>query len=274
MDVDSFYNLNKLKNSLIVLLDDYLERKLPLRRIVFLSSILKMSSLEINSFDKVSRRIISEQKPDGGWIDCEDTAWNTFFLSNQHHYSTNRNSAIKWLANERPSDFGWGFCRRDFSSIPMTSQVLILVPELRNLPEFIWLFDVWKKEMNSIVNLNYKGAWYLLLMSSQNLTDDYDAFMISKTEDYLLTQQREDGGWGPWKDHPAKTSTFITGLCCLALSNTFKITRSEKIQTSLRKSIHWFENNQLENGLFPTHYIEEGSAWCYIGWKAAYECIL
>ena len=167
MDADNINNLLKLKNSLVAILDDYLERKLPLRRIVFLASILKMSFIELDSFNKVSRRIILEQKPDGGWIDCEDTAWNIFFLSFQDNYSVQRSNAIQWLVNEHPSEFGWGFCKRDFANIPITSQVLILVPELTNISEFKWLFSEWKKEFTSPVNLNYKGAWYLLLMSLQ-----------------------------------------------------------------------------------------------------------
>lgn len=269
MDADNNIKQIKLKDSLVAILNDYLERKLPLRRIVFLSSILKMATHELDSFKKVSLRIIAEQKPDGGWIDCEDTAWNIFFLSYQNEFSINRSNAIKWLINERPSEFGWGFCKRDFSNIPITSQVLLLVPELRNLPEFKWIFNEWNKDINSPINLNYKGAWYLLLMSSQNLTNDYAEFNINQTEDYLIQQQRDDGGWGPWKNHPAISDPFITGLCCLALSNSYKITHSKKNIVSLQKSLLWFESNQLKNGLFPTHYIEEGSAWCYYGWQMA-----
>jgi len=269
MDADNNNKLNKLKDSLEAILIDYLERKLPLRRIVFLSSILKMASHELDSFKKVTKRIITEQKTDGGWVDCEDTAWNIFFLSSQDNYSVNRSKAIEWLNSERPSKFGWGFCKRDYSNIPITSQVLLLVPELRNLPEFKWIFNEWNKDINSPINLNYKGAWYLLLMSTQNLSLDYEAFNIKQTEAYLIQEQRDDGGWGPWKNHPAISDPFITGLCSLALSNSFKITHTKEILVSLYKSIKWFESNQLENGLFPTHYIEEGSAWCYFGWQMA-----
>jgi len=274
MDADNSTCLNKLKNALVTILDDYLERKLPLRRVVFLSSILKMSSIELDSFNKVSQRIISEQQPDGGWVDCEDTAWNIFFLSFYKNYSAQRLKAIQWIINEQPSKFGWGFCKRDLPNIPITSQVLLLVPELRSISEFKWLFNEWDKDINSTFNLNYKGAWYLLLMSSQHISNDFESFQIKQTENYLIREQRDNGSWGPWKSHPAPSCPFITGICCLALSRSYQITHNIEIPDCLQKSIHWFNDTQLENGLFPTHYIEEGSAWCYIGWNSATNCTL
>jgi len=56
-------------------------------------------------------------------------------------------------------------------------------------------------------------------------------------------------------------------MAALALSYT--ISRNKKIVTPLQKGLRWIKQVQLEDGLFPTHYIEEGSAWILFGWSKA-----
>lgn len=270
MDADSIHKLNKLGGFLDTIVHDYLERNLPLRRIVFVSSILKLTSSESHhSFDLYSR-ILKEQREDGGWIDCEDTCWNLFIFPSSVEYSEPRKRAINWLKDEQINGKGWGFCNRDFSNIPITSQILFTIPELRNASAISWLEKEWMKDLNSQTNLNYKGAWYLLIYTSLSRDFNLSENLAKNTISYLLGQQRSDGGWGPWKEHPAPSDTFITGISTAALAEAYLINRSLKIKEALGRSICWFLNNQLENGLFPTHYIEEGSAWCYFGWKKAF----
>ena len=132
MDADSIYRLTKLGNFLETILGDYLERNLPLRRIVFLSSVLKLTSNESDPSFDLYERIIREQKDDGGWIDCEDTAWTVFTLLESNQYSEQIERAINWLENEQIEGKGWGFCKRDYSNIPITSQILLTIPDLRN----------------------------------------------------------------------------------------------------------------------------------------------
>jgi hypothetical protein len=273
MDADSIYKLTKLGNFLDTILHDYLERNLPLRRIVFLSSILKLTSTRNNSSIDLCERILKEQRDDGGWIDCEDTAWSIFSLPGSKDYSEQREKAISWLKNEKIDDKGWGFCNRDFSNIPITSQILFTIPELRNDSTISWLENEWLKDLNSPIKLNYKGAWFLLVYSRLFKEYKLSSKIFQKTIDYLLNEQRDDGGWGPWKKHPARTDAFITGMTSAALAEACMIQRTMQIEEVLQKSIEWFLNNQIENGLFPTHYIEEGSAWCYLGWKKAYNCL-
>ncbi|HUX56644.1 MAG TPA: prenyltransferase/squalene oxidase repeat-containing protein [Bacteroidales bacterium] len=273
MDADSIHRLTKLENFLDTILRDYLERNLPLRRIVFLSSVLKLTSNESDTSFDLSERIMKEQRDDGGWIDCEDTAWIVFFISESESYSEQREKAICWLKNEQMNGKGWGFCKRDYSNIPITSQILYTIPELRNISAISWLENEWSKDLNSPINLNYKGAWYLLVYYRLFKDFKLSSTLYQKTVNYLLKEQREDGGWGPWKNHPAPSDAFITGICTAALAEDFLIHRTTQIEEALKKSITWFLNNQIENGLFPTHYIEEGSAWCYFGWKKAYNCL-
>lgn len=273
MDADSIHRLTKLENFLDTILHDYLERNLPLRRIVFLSSILKLTSNESDTSFDLSERIMKEQRDDGGWIDCEDTAWNIFSISELESYSEQREKAICWQKNEQINGKGWGFCNRDYSNIPITSQILYTIPELRNNSSILWLENEWLKDLNSPTNLNYKGSWYLLAYSRLFKDFDLSSSLFFNTVDYLLKEQRDNGGWGPWKDHPAPSDEFITGISSAALAEACQIHRTTLIENALRRSIFWFQNNQIDNGLFPTHYIEEGSAWCYLGWKKAYSCL-
>jgi hypothetical protein len=274
MDADSIHKLTKLGNFLDTILLDYLERNLPLRRIVFLSSVLKLTSNKNDPSCDLYERIIKEQRDDGGWIDCEDTAWSIFSLPGSEGFSEQREKAISWLKNEKIDNKGWGFCNRDFSNIPITSQILFTIPELRTVSAISWLENEWLHDINSLTKLNYKGAWFLLVYCKLFKDFKISSALFQKTVDYLLNEQREDGGWGPWKNHPALADAFITGISSAALAEACMIQRSKHIEEALRKSITWFLNNQIENGLFPTHYIEEGSAWCYLGWKKAYTCLL
>jgi hypothetical protein len=273
VDADSIHKLNKLGSFLDSILRDYLERNLPLRRIVFLSSILKLASSKSDPSCDLYQRISKEQRDDGGWIDCEDTAWSIFSLSGSEDFSEQREKAISWLKNEKIENKGWGFCNRDFSNIPITSQILFTIPEVITDSTIFWLENEWLHDINSPTKLNYKGAWFLLVYCRLFKDFKLSSTLFQKTVDYLLNEQREDGGWGPWKNHPAPTDAFITGISSAALAEACMIQRTIQIEEALRKSITWFLNNQIENGLFPTHYIEEGSAWCYLGWEKAHICL-
>jgi len=267
MPADKSDGLARLKNSLESMLDDFLARRLPLRRIAFLASIFKIVDDECDQYKKVCQRILNEQKNDGGWVDCEDSTWNVYFLSGNPEHALNRKKAIQWLKSEKCKNEGWGFCKRDNSCIPITSQVLYLIPELRVSSAAKWLENEWARDLKAAVNLNYKGAWYLLAYTQMHDDFKMSEELLINTIKYLISEQRNDGGWGPWKNHPAPTSAFITGLTVLALSESLKIISLKSIATSFKKCVKWFKANQIENGLFPVHYIEEGSAWAYIGWR-------
>lgn len=258
----------KLREALKETAHDFLERKLPLRRITLLASILKKCDVELSTPDALINRLLQEQHEDGGWVDCEDTAWTLYYLS-LHKRKENVKKGLLWLSQERCRDGGWGFCRRDRANIPITSQIMFLFPHfLPSIEAWNWLNKEWGKDLSQSVNLNYKAAWYLLASRSLAENKFPPSELQLKTIDYLIHEQRNDGSWGPWKSHPAPSECFITGICLAALSLAATMVGSngkKEVISSMKKSLKWINNNQLENGLFPTHYIEEGSAWIFLG---------
>lgn len=275
MDADNHPDFKKLNSILNEIIGDFLNRQLPLRRIILVSSLLKDCKLESPENAKIINRLINEQKADGGWIDCEDTAWSLYYLSHINSERKNVDKGLLWLENEKSKNKGWGFCKRDQPCIPITAQILYLLPHFHHDIEAIqWLENEWNKDLTSPIKLNYKAAWYLLVYNRLQNNASLSTEVFNRTINYLLSEQRENGGWGPWKKHPAPTDCFITGICMAALALSYPISGDNRIVDSLTAGIHWIENNQLENGLFPTHYIEEGSAWILFGWSKAINIIM
>jgi len=268
MDADS-KALDKLHSALVQTITDFLDRRLPLRRIILVASLLKHCHKELPDAKRISRRLLSEQHKDGGWIDCEDTTWALYYLDDKIN-GKRKVAGMRWLENERNPRKGWGFCKRDHSCIPITAQILYFLPEIGFNSEAIrWLEKEWTKDSESPIKLNYKAAWYMLtymeFFKKTSLSED----LFRRTTTYLLAEQRRDGSWGPWKKHPAPSDCFSTGICMAALAQSYCITKNRDIRSALLRSIQWIKGNQLKNGLFPTHYIEEGSAWLFWGWSKA-----
>ena len=266
MDADS-KELDRLRSALIQTISDFLDRRLPLRRIVLVASILQDCSIKLPTDGRLARRLLSEQRKDGGWIDCEDTAWALFYL-NEKRFENNVRTGMRWLERERNAKKGWGFCKRDHPCIPITAQILYLLPAINSHREAAkWLEKEWKKDIDSSTKLNYKAAWYLLayarLFEKMSLSKE----LFYRTVMYLIKEQRSDGSWGPWRKHPAPSDCYSTGICMTALAQSYRISGDNEIYKVLNKSIHWIKDKQLKNGLFPTHYIEEGSAWIFWGWS-------
>ena len=270
MVADNFKDFEKLHSALIEIIGDFLNRHLPLRRIILVSSLLKDCKLESPENTKIIKRLIKEQKADGGWIDCEDTAWSLYYLSHINSARKNVERGLLWLENEKYKSKGWGFCKRDQPCIPITAQILYLLPHFhKTVGPARWLENEWKIDLASPIKLNYKAAWYLLTYCSLQNEVKLSKELFSKTINYLLHEQRNNGSWGPWKEHPAPSECFIIGICMAALALSYSISQDNRIINSLLKGISWIKENQLKNGLFPTHYIEEGSAWILFGWCKA-----
>lgn len=265
MDADKLLTFNKLRNALTDTVEDFLTRHLPLRRIALVASILKNCDIEIYNSAGLFGRLLNEQKEDGGWIDCEDTTWILSCLSNISELEENFIKGLSWLEDECSGD-GWGFCARDNPNIPITSQIIYFLPFFLKLEKAMyWLEGQWQKDFSSPVSLNYKAAWYLLSYNRlQNLLS-LSQELFHRTIEYLINEQRDNGSWGPWRQHPSPSDYFTTGICMASLALSNKRLDDRKIYSVLKKSIRWITRNQLENGLFPTHYIEEGSAWILFG---------
>ena len=261
--------LDKLRHALIQTISDFLNRRLPLRRIILVASIFKDCSIELPTTDILVRRLLKEQHKDGGWVDCEDTAWSLFYI-NENMHKKRVIDGLSWLEGERKEKKGWGFCKRDHPNIPITGQILYLLPEINSHIEAAkWLENQWEKDIESYVKLDYKGAWYVLAYTRLFEKVQLSKELFEKTVQYLLKEQRNDGSWGPWRKHPAGDDFYSTGVSMTALALSYNVTGNRKIYAALSKSIKWIKNNQLENGLLPTHYIEEGSAWIFWGWSKA-----
>jgi len=274
MDADKKHAIDKVSTALIATIHDYLDRGLPLRRIVLVASILKNCGVRIPDSERLAKRLLSEQKSDGGWVDCEDTAWFLYYLYDRKDFEQNVRKGLAWLADERIGNAGWGFCIRDKACIPITAQILYFLPHFSPVSEAMhWLENQWNNDLHSPINLNYKAAWYLLSFYKLQHSTNLSLEIFNKSVDYLIKEQRDDGSWGPWKNHPAPSGCFITGICMAAIALSYRSSKDKTIIPALKNGIRWIEGNQLENGLFPTHYIEEGSAWILFGLSKALSVI-
>lgn len=247
-------------------LDDFITRQLPHRRIARLAGLLRLAGVPLGRAlsDRISDCLVDARLEDGSWVDCEDTAWCAFVL--EACSTTSRASAQQpdaWLTSER-SGPAWGYCRRDSPCIPITATVRLLRPALGDGESATWLRDTWRRDLAGAVQLSYKGAWYLVARADEAV----DEPLTRRTVAHLLADQRADGSWGPWRDHPAPTDCFATGIAMWALARSSNET---PVRSALSRAAAWCEDNRLDGGLFATHYIEEGSAWLHLGWSAALE---
>lgn len=241
------------------ILIDFTRRRLPHRRIAKLAGLLLLSTQTNQKYPEWAAAVVdnlfNKQQHDGGWVDCEDTAWCSFVLSSLG-YRERLDATLCWLAGERSGD-AWGYCRRDTPCIPITSTIRLLSPTLWDIQAASWLHSAWSQDFQAPVRLSYKAAWYLLAGQSAD-----KELLREATKEFLLGDQRPDGGWGPWRNHPAPSDCFCTGIAMWALALQ---KHDERTASSLKRALQWCENQCLPNGLFPTHFIEEGSAWIYLG---------
>jgi hypothetical protein len=246
------------------ILEDFIHRGLPHRRIARLAGLLLLSGVDGTSAgwkEMVFRYLTSKRHADGGWTDCEDTAWCLFALHGLGETSKVLERSMQWLVAERSGN-GWGYCSRDAPCIPITATVQLLVPSLRDNLSAVWLYEQWLRDFSGPIRLSYKAAWFLLAHGDE----EKDISLGKQTLEHLLADQREDGGWGPWHHHPAPTDCFSTGIAMWAIASTSIKSHTDE---ALGRAVKWCESNRLENGLYATHYIEEGSAWLHLGWSAA-----
>jgi hypothetical protein len=242
---------------------DFLRRGLPHRRLSRLAGLLLLASNPPHRpawRDTLVEQLFASRLPDGGWVDCEDTAWSAFVLDQLGTESV-AEPALRWIQGERVA-CGWGYCQRDQPSIPMTATVLWLLPALRDERSVGWLREAWSRDLASPVRLSYKGAWYLLGDRVENARPESEKKLRGETVEFLLEDQRQDGGWGPWRDHPAPTDCFATGLAMYALA---KESMDSRIGASLKRGLEWCKSHRRTDGLFATHFIEEGSGWVLLG---------
>lgn len=201
------------------------------------------------------------QQTDGGWSDTEETIWCTKLLSlYEDEYKDHIYKAAAWLKSRQHEDGGWGLSKRDASRIPTTCFALTLLPDTANDKALSWVIQAWEKDLESEVKLTYKGGFALIALARHRDLVKTDA-LVSKTISYLSCEQNEDGGFGPWKGHPIGSDPWSTGITLVGLTAWPDLIARDTAE----KALNWLCETQLDSGLWPYHFIDEGSSYAYWG---------
>lgn len=204
------------------------------------------------------------QLSDGGWSDVEETIWCISALEKYESENLCTKRAKEWLIKQQHIDGGWGLSERDASRIPTTGLLLYLLPELANDKALNWISNEWRKDLAADVKLTYKGGFTLMALAKHRGRFQ-DNELVNNTFDYLKNEQNDDGGFGPWKNHPIGSDPWSTGITLVGLTSWPEYADKEVIE----RAVQWLCDTQLESGLWAYHFIDEGSAYAYWGLKEA-----
>ena len=204
------------------------------------------------------------QRGDGGWGDVEETIWSLGYLAAVGDtYSVEISRGEQWLETMRMPCRAWGKSQRDQPRIPITALASVLAPDVVGHSALEWIASQWEADLDSPTPLTYKGAFFLLSQRHDRAPDAHD--LIARTIAHLCQEQEDDGGFGPWKDHPVGSDPWSTGVVLWGLSG-FPDQSSTDV---LERAISWLESKQLPNGLWPYHYMDDGSSMALIGLSKA-----
>lgn len=204
--------------------------------------------------------IRKSQHDDGGWTNVPETMLFSALCRSMTTLQDCYVAGLSWLRYVRKPNGGWGMSERDISRIPVTGFLLHLLPELSDKKAVNWLKNEWRKDFGGDTKLTYKGACFLLGLHASGVTAS-DCPLIKETYSFLAAEQNEDGGFGPWKDHPIGSDPWSTGIVLLGLLSYDDLIDRKVIE----RAVDWLAETQLPNGLWPYHYIDEGSAYAYWG---------
>lgn len=249
-------NRTKLFFSLNTLLRQLIRHEIELFRISRTVSLMLLGGLSPNSVPEIiCERVLKEQRPDGGWVGPDDSMWIVLFLKLIGMGNSNCCiSGINYLKNNKQENC-WGRSSRDIPRIPVTGRILFFLPELNTKENLENLLFLWQKEKNS---LTYKAAFTIMACSKAQVPCSND--LIHSAATWLQNQQNDDGGFGPWKNHPAGSDIFCTSVAMLALAQNDSI---PNVANTLSKAFTWMSKSQLPNGLWPYHQIEDGASWAF-----------
>ncbi|MDO4857595.1 MAG: terpene cyclase/mutase family protein [Thermoguttaceae bacterium] len=241
--------------SLNNMLGEMLKKNLELRRITKTASLLLLSGFSSPFFPQIANICKCSQRVDGGWVSIVDTMWNVFFLTqfNTNYYSEQISLGIEYI-NANQGEHGiWGRSIRDFERIPISGMMLYLLPQLITPKRMAALEDLWYSEKDS---LTYKAAYTLLAFKCNHYVPTRKN-LIEETVDWLVQNQRKDGSFAPWKNHPVASDTYCSSLALLGL-----LTYEEYVQKCVvSTAINWLVEKQLPQGIWPFHEIEDGTSW-------------
>lgn len=218
--------------------------------------------------ETVTNYLLRTQQKDGGWSDPEETAWATGFLSQAYGAESKPvEMAVNWLQRARYPNGGWGRHPRDQVRIPTTALVITLVPSVATENDYAWVSQEWERDLARPVHLSYKGGFYLLTACHDQELVDHS--LVDKTIEYLAEDQNDDGGFGPWRDHPIGSDPWSTGVVLWGLSQ-WKDHLDENV---FIKALNWLKLTQLPSGYWPYHYLDEGTSYALIGAVSALKAL-
>lgn len=152
---------------------------------------------------------------------------------------------------------------REGPGVPATALVLhLLAGQIGVAADWQAVGDAWRSDLEAEVHLTYKGGFFLLCQNGNPATDDA---LVRRTIQYLHCEQHQDGGFGPWKGHPIGSDPWSTGICLVGLCSFPELVD----RSVIRRAADWLCRTQLPSGLWPYHFIDEGSAYAYWGLKEA-----
>jgi hypothetical protein len=242
--------------SLLNMINEMMSKDLELKRITKTAALLCECGFKSPSlFNELAHKCLTTQHEDGGWVAIVDTMWNMRFLA---LYDTSLYSGViergRRFLNDNTSMLGlWGRSKRDFDRIPVSGIMLSRLPNMVSMRRLEMLERLWIKEQGS---LTYKASYTLMAFKDNNYSP-IQRDLITKTIRWIEENQREDGSFGPWKEHPAASDTYCTAIALLGL-----LTYPEFIErNSIIKASNWLLETQLPSGVWPFHEIEDGGSW-------------
>jgi len=210
--------------------------------------------------ESLSTYLIKSQQKDGGLVDVEETLWCMGFLGAfGERYREEISSGQKWLASVRLPCGAWGKSERDQPRIPVTALAAALVPEIVNPSTLKWLANQWETDLESPVHLTYKGSFFLLAQAHSDAPSSKE--LTRRTVRYLTREQEEDGGFSPWRGHPVGSDPWSTGVVLWGLSSAGHFVPRQTVE----RALSWLQCKQQPDGLWPYHYLDDGSAMALIG---------
>jgi hypothetical protein len=247
--------IQKSTLSLLNMISEMYRKEIELARIGKTSALLIMSGVSCNSISQnVIELCVRSQKEDGGWIGVADTIWCAKLLSFYgEKYHCQIRKAYEWLKQQKVEGNGWGRSSRDMGRIPVTGILHFLAPDIVEKQNSEWLENLWVKEKNSIT---YKAAYTLMAFKAKEYMCK-NRKLIKETTFWLESQQNEDGGFGPWKGHPVGSNILCTAIAVVGLLQ-YKEFIDNKV---FKRAEEFIVINQLPNGLWRYHQIEDGASW-------------
>ena len=242
--------------SLLNMTSEMLRKRLELKRITKVACHLLESGFNSPSlFESIAGRCLMEQHGDGGWVSVVDTIWNVRFLSlhDSDRHSREIMNGVKYLDENRSQLGLWGRSKRDFDRIPVSGIALAKIPDLVNEESLRRLESLWISEANS---LTYKAAYTLMAFRASNYRPTHPS-LVRDTLAWLSQNQRSDGSFAPWKEHPVASDTYCTAVALLGLLSYWESVGREVIAAGIR----WLMDSQLDSGVWPCHEIEDGAGW-------------